>query len=198
MKPFFLALALAAATLPFSACQDKEPQSKAQPAPAEAGKTTVLTPAYPVPDTFKAALGKVLDGYSRLQGALAQDDVQGAKEALSSMHGVLHAMPEDALDSTAASQWDSTEARIMAILHPMSTADSLGAVRIHFMDFSRELLDAIGKFGVAGKEPLYHFHCPMARDNKGADWVQKDSLLANPYYGSSMLKCGELVKILKG
>lgn len=196
MKPFLAWLA--GALLLFSACQKKETRPEAQAEPSDAGKVTVLTPAYPVPDTFKAALGKVLDGYARIHAALSRDDMPGAKEAFSSMHGVLHMMPEEGLDSAAAARWDSTEARIMAVLHPMASADSLAAVRRHFMDFSLVLLDAIGDFGVAGKEPLYHFHCPMARDNRGADWVQKDSLLANPYYGSSMPGCGELVKILKG
>jgi Cu(I)/Ag(I) efflux system membrane fusion protein len=85
----------------------------------------------------------------------------------------------------------------MDILHPLAAAESLGAARIHFMDFSLELLDAIGNFGVSGTGAIFQFHCPMARDNQGADWLQKDSLLANPYYGSAMLKCGELVAILK-
>lgn len=186
------------ATLLLAACQEKEKQPGVRPGPADAGKVTVLAPTYSVPDTFKAALGQVLDGYAGIQAALARDDLPTAKEAFSSMHGVLHAMPEEGLDSAAAARWDSTEARIMAILHPMASADSLGAARLHFMDFSQVLLEAIGNFGVSGKEPLYHFHCPMARDNRGADWLQKDSLLANPYYGNSMLKCGELVKVLKG
>lgn len=31
--------------------------------------------------------------------------------------------------------------------------------------------------------------CPMA----GAKWIQKDGKLANPYYGKSMLECGEKI-----
>lgn len=32
--------------------------------------------------------------------------------------------------------------------------------------------------------------CPMA----GANWIQKNGTIANPYYGSSMLQCGEKIK----
>lgn len=32
--------------------------------------------------------------------------------------------------------------------------------------------------------------CPMAFDNKGALWVQPEGKIANPYYGASMLRCG--------
>lgn len=37
---------------------------------------------------------------------------------------------------------------------------------------------------------LSKVHCPMA----GASWVQKNGKIANPYYGKSMLECGEFVK----
>ena len=35
---------------------------------------------------------------------------------------------------------------------------------------------------------LYVHHCPMAE----ADWLQIDDKTRNPYYGSSMLECGEV------
>jgi hypothetical protein len=31
-------------------------------------------------------------------------------------------------------------------------------------------------------------YCSMAE----AEWLQKDDVLSNPYYGASMLNCGEL------
>lgn len=189
---------LAATALLASACKEKaKPEAQAAPPPA-AGKEVRLTPAFSAPDTFKSALGKVFDGYTGIQSALAQDDWAKAKEAFAAMHAVLHMMPKAGLDSAALAYWDSTDARIMAILHPMASADSLGAARAHFMDFSLVLSEAIEKFGVAGERSIYRFHCPMARENLGADWLQKDSLLANPYFGKSMPKCGELVRVLKG
>ncbi len=33
--------------------------------------------------------------------------------------------------------------------------------------------------------------CPMAFDSKGAEWIQQDGALKNPYYGQTMLRCGE-------
>lgn len=189
---------LVAATVILVAACKKDVKPKAKAAPPEAKKDLDLSPAFAAPDAFKSALVKVFAGYTSIQSALAQDDLAAAKEAFSSMHAVLHMMPKEGLDSAANAYWDSTDVRIMAILHPMASADSLGTARVHFMDFSLVLSDAIEKFGVAGAGPVYRFHCPMARGNKGADWLQKDSLPANPYYGKSMLKCGELVRVLGG
>jgi len=35
--------------------------------------------------------------------------------------------------------------------------------------------------------------CPMAR----ADWIQTTATVANPYYGSQMLRCGTIKKTVK-
>lgn len=40
-----------------------------------------------------------------------------------------------------------------------------------------------------------HFFCPMVKQGEG-DWLQAEQKLSNPYYGSQMLRCGELVRKL--
>jgi len=41
---------------------------------------------------------------------------------------------------------------------------------------------------INGVEKIYVYYCPMA----GASWLQKEEGTRNPYYGSSMLKCGSV------
>jgi Cu(I)/Ag(I) efflux system membrane fusion protein len=41
-------------------------------------------------------------------------------------------------------------------------------------------------------ETLYVQHCPMADNNKGADWLSTEKEIRNPYFGESMLTCGEV------
>ena len=40
-----------------------------------------------------------------------------------------------------------------------------------------------------------HFFCPMVKEGEG-DWLQFAERISNPYYGSQMLRCGELVRTL--
>jgi Cu(I)/Ag(I) efflux system membrane fusion protein len=44
---------------------------------------------------------------------------------------------------------------------------------------------------------IYVQHCPMADNNKGADWLSTEKEIRNPYFGSSMLTCGEVTSELK-
>jgi multidrug efflux pump subunit AcrA (membrane-fusion protein) len=42
----------------------------------------------------------------------------------------------------------------------------------------------------------HHMFCPMVKGGAG-DWLQPTSRLLNPYYGSEMLRCGEVVRQLQ-
>ena len=39
---------------------------------------------------------------------------------------------------------------------------------------------------------MYVAHCPMAFSDAGATWLQKDKLIANPYYATAMKSCGSV------
>ncbi|QDU51740.1 efflux RND transporter periplasmic adaptor subunit [Gimesia panareensis] len=47
--------------------------------------------------------------------------------------------------------------------------------------------------GGEAKQSFQHFYCPMVPQG-GGDWLQPDLKLVNPYFGSQMLSCGELVE----
>ncbi len=159
--------------------------------------TQVLAHTYAVPDSFKVGIGKVYEGYLNVQQALAADDFPKAKDAFSSMHGILHMLPEDGLDSLAKSGWDSSSSKFMTVLHPMASSKDIAEMRFYLKGYSLLLIDAIEKFGMQGTQGAYLFHCPMADSGKGADWLQKDKIKANPYQGKAMLDCGDLVREIK-
>jgi len=67
--------------------------------------------------------------------------------------------------------------------------------RIYFTSLSKKMYDLmkVAKF----ESPVYYQFCPMANDGKGAHWLSKENAIKNPYYGSKMLKCGEVVETIK-
>ena len=48
------------------------------------------------------------------------------------------------------------------------------------------------RFGHHGSETWHLAYCPMAFDDKGAEWLQRGTTINNPYFGASMLRCGEI------
>jgi Cu(I)/Ag(I) efflux system membrane fusion protein len=73
---------------------------------------------------------------------------------------------------------------------------AIPAAREHFRTISRHITQlAFAYRGEQAAAPLLHFYCPMVKDG-GADWLQTGGELRNPYFGASMLRCGELVHTL--
>ncbi|MEO6097401.1 MAG: DUF3347 domain-containing protein [Fibrobacteria bacterium] len=190
-------IAFAAAGLVLAACGKKD---------STAGKTDAKTPqpaaAQPViskhvfaaTDSFKTGLGGVYEGYAKIESALAHDDFAGAQAAFGSMHGILHMIQTDGMDSAATAYWDTLDASFMKVLHPMASSPDITGMREYFADFSPLVLDALEKFGAVTAVKAYLFHCPMARNNQGADWLQPDTSILNPYYGKTMAECGSYIR----
>jgi hypothetical protein len=65
-----------------------------------------------------------------------------------------------------------------------------------FEQLSNEMIAVVKQFGIAENRVLYRLHCPMAFNNKGADWLQRDEDTCNPYFGALMLKCGEIAEAI--
>ena len=81
-------------------------------------------------------------------------------------------------------------------LKPIDKAENIGEVRRHFKTLSDQFIMLAITFGPFDKE-LYIQHCPMANDNKGADWISSEKEIQNPYFGESMIGCGEITKEIK-
>lgn len=60
-----------------------------------------------------------------------------------------------------------------------------------FYDLSNVMIQIIETY-TPFEKTVYIQHCPMANKDKGADWLSLEKEIKNPYYGASMLTCGEV------
>jgi len=123
----------------------------------------------------------ILKDYTTIQTALANDTTEGVDQAAEAIH------------RTAASI-SATDPEVKALVSEIKTASKdiqgkdLEAARTEFFKLSKPLLVYLNKFH-ANKDGYHRFYCPMAQ--KG--WIQSEAGTKNPYYGSSMLTCGEKI-----
>lgn len=122
----------------------------------------------------------ILPDYLNLQEALADDDLETAKESLKALMELTgHSGP------------------VAELIHKMVAEDDLVGVREpHFATLSNAMIQAIKTDPGEFSGELLLMHCPMALDNAGADWIQSEEPLRNPYFGEQMLKCGEIKSTL--
>ena len=67
--------------------------------------------------------------------------------------------------------------------------------REHFEALSIDITDIVALLGT--DKVVYQYFCPMANNNKGASWLSEVKEIKNPYFGASMLKCGEVKQEIK-
>lgn len=64
--------------------------------------------------------------------------------------------------------------------------------RAYFASFSTNMA-AVAKSVKLTDKPIYNAYCPM----KKAYWLSSEKAIKNPYYGSSMLTCGEVTETIQ-
>jgi Cu(I)/Ag(I) efflux system membrane fusion protein len=82
--------------------------------------------------------------------------------------------------------------------------NTLHAAHIKDIKEMRKSLESISNVMIAMtksfkplKESSYIQFCPMANNDKGANWLSKENKVVNPYFGASMSKCGEVKQTIK-
>lgn len=141
-----------------------------------------------VPDGFIHALKPVYAAYLDAQVALAADDLGGFLQAVVDVRTALGLVDEANLVGEPLGAWRRAALR----LRVDDTITTIDAARARFEGMSEGVIALQHRFGHRGSEVWYLAHCPMAFDNKGADWLQRGQTIDNPYFGASMLRCGDI------
>jgi len=148
---------------------------------------------------FGEGLAHVLDAYYSLQAALAADDDTAAQAAARRVVAALGNLDcsTGELSAAAVHNWSRLTTAMAKGAARTVEAEGIEQRRVAFEPLSDNLWDAMAKFGHGPEGTVRRFHCPMAFDNKGANWIQAGETTANPYYGSAMLRCGSEEEVLK-
>jgi len=149
---------------------------------------------FKVSNEFREQIRVVVQKYLSLQEALSSDDKDLAVKAAESVLESLSGVDVSLLIDEPHNVWASRNMRMKTALDSIQNAADIDAARRAFETLSNKLIAVVAQFGIPEDQRLYRFHCPMAFNNKGADWLQADKEIRNPYFGASMLKCGEVTE----
>ena len=151
---------------------------------------------FEVPDKFRDQIDGVLDVYFAIQVALSKDNPKTVQAQGKLLKLALDNVNMELLKGAGHIAWMK---ELNVLNNQASILDSVSDIekqRKSFEILSETLKSVVKKFGTGGKHTVIVFHCPMAFDGKGADWLQDNPDLKNPYFGKKMPKCGEEVSVL--
>ncbi|NQX38045.1 Protein of unknown function [Pedobacter steynii] len=127
-------------------------------------------------------LNAVYPHYLKLSAALIAADVAEAKVAAQAIE-----LGAKELGNGAA---------LLGLATKISNAADIEVQRTAFAALSADFIERVKASGVNTGE-IYVEYCPMAMNDKGASWLSNEKDIKNPYYGESMLTCGEVKEMIK-
>lgn len=128
--------------------------------------------------------------YFEIQQALAADQVPAA-EPIQTLRQSLATLTADQQVPAGAKERFQIADDSLAMI-----GNTLDESREAFKTLSHAMLRASTMArGPVTAAQLFHLYCPMVPGG-GGDWMQADAQLVNPYWGSEMLTCGEVVEDL--
>ncbi|HNU47816.1 MAG TPA: DUF3347 domain-containing protein [Bacteroidia bacterium] len=143
-----------------------------------------------------SSIKTIVDHYLHIKNGLANDNAGEAASGAKAMEDALGKLDKSLLTAGQKTAYDANEEEMKEhAAHIAKNGDNIKHQRSHFVQMSEVVYELVKNFG-AGR-PVYHDHCPMARDNQGAMWISEVKEIKNPYFGSEMFKCGRVEEVIK-
>lgn len=150
-------------------------------------------PLSPISVGAKSALQPVYQAYFMMKNALVSDDGQAAIQAGVQLKSTIEGVSKSTFSGRTRGAWEPYSSALLEALEHIRHQAAIDEVRGLFQQVSLIMVEMTLVFDPLDKVS-YVQHCPMADSNKGADWLSLEEEIKNPYFGSSMIGCGEVRK----
>ncbi len=162
-----------------------------------AGKPSMMNPntgneALEVSEEEKSVLQPLFSNYMELKDALVNDDFQNVKSEGKELRQAIDQIQVAALSDEVKALLKINIPKLQSAADRLIKAASIDAARNEFIGLSNTMIDLAQS--TRPMDGMYIQHCPMANSNQGADWLSLSTEVKNPYYGASMLNCGEVTE----
>ncbi|NJN27471.1 MAG: efflux RND transporter periplasmic adaptor subunit [Cyclobacteriaceae bacterium] len=137
--------------------------------------------------------------YFDAKNALVDDDFDAALANFIQMKAAFAtawSVAEETMPTSAHQLWKQPSSALKTSMEHIAHAGDIEILRSKFIDISNAMIAIANAFDPLPQE-VYVQHCPMANSDKGADWLSTKKEILNPYFGKSMLSCGETTRTIK-
>lgn len=137
------------------------------------------------------AFSSLLTNYYAVKNALVGGDAAGASKAAADFVSNAKAIDAKSLTLSEQKAYSAVQAKLLADAGAIAGTKDLVKQRTAFQSFSDNMITLSKATKPAA--PVYVAYCPM----KKASWLSSEKVIKNPYYGSTMLSCGQVTDTIK-
>jgi Cu(I)/Ag(I) efflux system membrane fusion protein len=149
-----------------------------------------------VDPSVKFQVAGFLTDYFAVNEMLIEDSLGGAKLAAAAFSQTAKNFNIEKLNPEQLDFYLVHSSDLKTSLESLEKSNDIESARVDLATIS-EAMYAMVKAFHPNDAPLYYQYCPMARDNKGANWLSNTKELVNPYMGQMMLACGRTQETIK-
>lgn len=135
----------------------------------------------------------MVQDYLAVKNALTNSDESAAASASAKIETAIKGFDKSLLKAEQKKVYDDIEDDLKEHAEHIAR-NKIDHQREHFSMMSKDVYDLVKAFG--GGMILYHDHCPMYDNNKGAMWLSETKEITNPYFGDKMMTCGVVKEMI--
>jgi|SRR5215831_6408195 len=144
---------------------------------------------------FNQSFAKMLNSYYALRDALTDGDLSKASTAGSELVTTSDSLKTSEIQGDSTGVIKETAKSYAQTINGSAKAvvleKDLDGKRKEFSTISEAIFNLVRTVKYSG-EKVYWLYCPMAFNNKGANWMSEDTSVKNPYMGKDMTSCGSV------
>jgi len=134
---------------------------------------------------------QIMESYFATGEFLAKDSYQGIDKQIEKIvSAAKQILKSEEKNAAERKDYLTTVQTILASARDFNSKD-LKSSRESYKALSQAVTDYVKTYGYAS--PVYSYYCPMVDQT----WFQSAEQIANPFYGSQMLKCGKMTGMIK-
>ncbi|WP_187262941.1 efflux RND transporter periplasmic adaptor subunit [Pontibacter beigongshangensis] len=146
----------------------------------------------PVPAAFQSQFSALVAHYLAIKNALVASEAGAARTEAGNFIKALNQVDMSLLNEEPHKRWMELLPALKLNAEAIQKLQDLEKQRIAFSPLSNHMIEAVELFGV--QQVAYKQSCPMADNDAGAFWLSEQKEIRNPYFGQSMLSCGDTEK----
>lgn len=136
-------------------------------------------------------LAAALETYFVLKDALVGDDFTSAKGAAVKFNRQFGALEMSMFRGRSHDAWMEHGPALQSLASDLSKSGDIDALRQHLKPLSNRLITLVSVLRPM-QDVVYVQYCPMVENDSGGHWLSREDKVLNPYFGATMLHCGEV------
>jgi len=135
---------------------------------------------------FDETMAKISDPYFKIHNNLSSDTVLGNIELAETMLPLVMELKKSKIPEEHQEHYKTIPENMIKALKKLKSSKEISDQRDAFKELSKPMAMWAS---MAKPGDINVVYCSMAPGS----WLQQDEKIRNPYYGASMLKCGEII-----